>query len=63
MYLGIAIGLLGLAVVLRSWVNFVFPVLFAGIMNFVYIPHEERVLGERFGETYMAYRRRARRWI
>lgn len=63
MYLGIAVGLLGLAVVLGSWINFLFPVLFASIMNVVYIPQEERILEERFGEAYTAYRGRVRRWV
>lgn len=63
MYLGIALGLCGLAFVLGSWINFLFPVLFASIMNVVYISKEESILQQCFGEEYTAYRCRVPRWV
>ena len=63
MYPSIVLGLLGLAVVPGSWINFLFPVLFASIMNVLYVSHEDRIRQERFRGRYTAYRRRIRRWV
>jgi protein-S-isoprenylcysteine O-methyltransferase Ste14 len=63
MYLGMAAILLGLAVILGSLVSFIFPVIFVLIMEILFIPHEERNLAAVFGEEYLGYKRRTRRWI
>jgi len=63
MYLGISIGLLGIAVILGSLVTFVFPVVFAAVMNFVYIPFEERMLESALPTDYRRYKERVRRWL
>lgn len=63
MYLGITIGLLGLAFLMSSFVNFVFPFLFLIIMDIVYIRREEKILEEQFGDQYLDYKSRVRRWI
>ena len=63
MYLGIGIGLLGIAIITESWINFVFPLLFLMIMNYKYVKIEERKLEIVFGKTYDNYRRRVRRWV
>lgn len=39
------------------------PIGFILVMNFLYIPHEERRMAESFGDSYDAYRARVRRWI
>jgi protein-S-isoprenylcysteine O-methyltransferase Ste14 len=63
MYLGFALALVGVWVLL-GWLS---PVL--GVIVFVlaadrwYIPFEERALAERFGQAFDAYRVRTRRWI
>jgi protein-S-isoprenylcysteine O-methyltransferase Ste14 len=61
---------LGLLTVLIGWFffsdspYFLFPpVLFFLTINFVLIPFEERLLVDRFGKVYEAYRKRVRRWI
>jgi len=61
--MGIFIGLLGIAVILGSLVTFVFPVVFAAVMNFVYIPFEERMLESALPTDYRRYKERVRRWL
>ncbi len=63
MYLGIGIGLLGIALFTGCIINLIFPLLFLMIMNYKYVKIEERKLEIVFGETYDNYRRIVRRWI
>jgi protein-S-isoprenylcysteine O-methyltransferase Ste14 len=63
MYLGTVIFLLGLFFRTRSW-YFLFPtVLFFGLIHFVLIPFEEKLMHQTFGDSYDDYRRKVRRWI
>ena len=63
MYLGGLIMLLGWAVFLSNALAFLFlPVYFLYINRFQIAP-EERALTSLFGETYVAYQVRARRWL
>ena len=63
MYLGMAAILLGVAILLGTVITFVLPALFAILMEITFIPFEEKNLEEVFGEQYLAYRKRVRRWI
>ncbi len=63
MYLGITIALVGIAILLGSIITFVFPLLFLLIMNFVFIPHEEKLLQSAFGEQFVEYKNDVPRWI
>jgi protein-S-isoprenylcysteine O-methyltransferase Ste14 len=63
MYLGMATILLGEAVVLGSLAGLLFPLIFAGLMEALFMLREEKMLEEAFGEEYLDYRRRVRRWI
>ena len=63
MCLGIGIGLAGLALVLSSWLNLVFPAVFVLLMDRFYIPREEQVLEANFGQEYRNYQQRVRRWL
>jgi protein-S-isoprenylcysteine O-methyltransferase Ste14 len=62
-YSGMFAILLGGAILLGSVVTFVFPVLFAILMEAIFIPLEERDLEEIFGERYLDYWKKVRRWI
>ena len=63
MYLGLVLLLIGWALWLGSITPcLVVPVFVAGVTVAQIVP-EERALAERFGETYVAYRRRVARWI
>ena len=63
MYLGMVAILLGVAVLLGSIIAFWFPALFLLVMELMFIPLEEKKLEELFGESYLNYRKKARRWI
>ena len=63
MYLGMALILLGVAVFLGSLITFVFPIIFVIIMEKLFIPIEEKNLEKKFGNKYIAYKKRVRKWI
>jgi protein-S-isoprenylcysteine O-methyltransferase Ste14 len=63
MYLGIAVGLLGFAILWSALWNFVFPPLFAIIVDVVAIRREEKTLMKTFGADYEDHRREVRRWL
>lgn len=63
MYLGMVLVLLGMAVILGSLVTFLVIPVFVVIIHFNFILGEERFMEELFGEEYLAYKRRVRRWL
>ena len=63
MYLGMTLAYLGLSLILnRAWPPLLLPVVLWSLLALV-IRREERYLGHAFGEEYLAYKRRVRRWI
>ena len=63
MYLAIVVLLLGIAVWVGSLPMLLAPVGFFAVMSLVVIPAEERRLRETFGEAYLSFTQRVRRWI
>ena len=63
MYLGLVVALVGIGLLLGSAAALAVPPLFALVLGVRFIPHEERTMLERFGDAYVAYARRVRRWI
>ena len=63
MYLGGLIMLLGWAVFLSNALAFLFLPVYVLYINRFQIAPEERALKSLFGETYVAYQARARRWL
>jgi protein-S-isoprenylcysteine O-methyltransferase Ste14 len=63
MYLGGVVILLGVAWLLGSLMPFLVIPLFLVLVQKTFIHVEERMLAERFGDEYAAYRDRVRRWI
>lgn len=63
MYAGLSLVYLGEAGLLRQAWPVAFLPLVVAYVNWVVIPVEERMLGERFGDAYEQYRRRVRRWL
>jgi protein-S-isoprenylcysteine O-methyltransferase Ste14 len=63
MYLGMAAILLGEAVFLGSLTTFAFPLIFAILMEVLFMSAEENNLEKAFGKEYLDYKRRVRRWI
>lgn len=63
MYLGFALSLLGVAIVVGNWMAVLLAVLFVPYMNLFQIRPEERILAGKFGDDYRSYAARVRRWI
>ena len=63
MYLGFVLALLGIAVLLGSVAPFVVVPGFAALMDRVFISIEEANLERCFGEAWLRYRSRVRRWF
>lgn len=63
MYLGGLTMLLGWAILLSNALAFVFLPVYVLYLSRFQIAPEERVLTSLFGETYVAYQARTRRWL
>jgi len=63
MYLGFVILLLGLAIFFESIAMLLAPAVFFAVIDRMVIPREEETLERRFGNDYVAYKSRVRRWI
>jgi protein-S-isoprenylcysteine O-methyltransferase Ste14 len=63
MYLQLVIICIGFAILFRNpWILLLTPVAAWVLQRFAIRPEEEYLEG-KFGETYLAYKRRVRRWI
>lgn len=63
MYVGMALLLLAWAVHLSSWLALAGPVCYVLYITQFQIRPEERVLQARFGQDYLNYTARVRRWL
>ncbi|MEJ6472904.1 isoprenylcysteine carboxylmethyltransferase family protein [Pseudoalteromonas piscicida] len=64
MYLGFVIALLGYAVLVGgALVSFLFVITFLLIADRWYIRFEEKMMEQTFGDAYLRYRGRVRRWF
>lgn len=63
MYLGMTLILLGIALFAGTPPAFFTPLAFFLTMNAAFVPFEEKKMAARFGEAYLAYKRRVRRWF
>lgn len=63
MYLGFTLVLMGVWLLFGSLTPSLGVLIFASVANYWYIPFEERRCEEIFGEDYLAYRHRVRRWL
>lgn len=63
MYLQMVVVCLGFSILLANgWIAILTPVCAWALQRFAIVP-EEAYLEGKFGETYLAYERRVRRWI
>lgn len=63
MYLGLLLMLAAWALWLGHGLSWLGLPLFVAGMNRFQIRHEERVLAQKFGEDYLGYCRKVRRWV
>lgn len=63
MYLGMMILLCGVAIAMGSLTPVLVIPVFGILITRTFIVHEERGLERRFGEQYLEYKRRVRRWL
>lgn len=63
MYLGLFLMLLGLAMATGSAPFYLAAVGYGVVMDRVFCPYEEAKAMSEFGDKYLAYRRRVRRWF
>jgi protein-S-isoprenylcysteine O-methyltransferase Ste14 len=62
-YLGMALGLIGLAIALNSLWLLLTLVPFVLVIRYAVIAHEEAYLQRKFGDVYRRYSVRVRRWL
>lgn len=63
MYLQMVLGCIGFAIILTNvWILLLTPVCVWALHRFAILP-EEAYLERKFGGTYLAYKRRVRRWL
>jgi len=63
MYLALCLIQAGIGFLLNDWITLLFVVPLALVLHFGVILPEERYLEAKFGEQYLALKRKVRRWI
>ena len=63
MYTGFILALAGTAIILNGWVAWIVLLPFIAIIRGYFIKNEERLMTETFGDAYLAYCARVRRWV
>ncbi|MFZ2095172.1 MAG: isoprenylcysteine carboxylmethyltransferase family protein [Anaerolineales bacterium] len=63
MYLGFVMVLIGVAILLGALAPWAIVAIFILLLEIVYIQVEERMLSEKFGSSWMDYKRKVRRWM
>ncbi|MDR7151738.1 protein-S-isoprenylcysteine O-methyltransferase Ste14 [Hydrogenophaga palleronii] len=62
MYMGMLMAMLGVAVVLGTLTPLAGPLVFFLLVQFWYVPLEERAMAKKFGQRYAEYRQAVPRW-
>jgi len=63
MYLGMEIVLIGLSILIGNAIGFVLPILCFAFFQRYFIPYEEQKATQEFGDEYINYCKRVRKWI
>jgi protein-S-isoprenylcysteine O-methyltransferase Ste14 len=63
MYTGMVLALAGTALIMNGWLSWLVVILFTTIIRGFFIRTEERLMEQTFGEAYLDYKARVRRWI
>ncbi len=62
-YLGMALLMAGIGILLAGWIFVVTTLLFVLLVTLTNILPEERVLEACYGDAYLRYKKRVRRWL
>jgi protein-S-isoprenylcysteine O-methyltransferase Ste14 len=62
-YLGMAIMLVAWVIFLQNWLSVLGVIIFVLFIDYYQIRPEEQALEKVFGEEYVRYKRRVRRWV
>jgi len=63
MYLGMIFMLLALALLVGTFPFYFAAIVYFTVINKFFCPYEENKLTESFGETYLSYKNKVRRWL
>ncbi len=63
LYLGLAFGYSGVSILTQAWWAFALLPLVIVVMQRAVIEREERYLERKFGQEYLQYKQRVRRWL
>jgi protein-S-isoprenylcysteine O-methyltransferase Ste14 len=63
MYVGVVTGLFGFAIFFWSVVMLLAPIVFFLVIDRLVIPNEEASMERMFGQRYLDYKARVRRWL
>jgi protein-S-isoprenylcysteine O-methyltransferase Ste14 len=63
MYLGYVLILIGVALIVRSLTPYAVIPVFAVLMDRVFIRVEEQMLEAKFGQAWLGYAKKVRRWV
>jgi len=63
MYLGALFVILGQSIIMGNLISMTCPVFFFLSMNYFCIPPEEILMEKTFGNKYLAYKKKMRRWL
>ena len=63
MYLGMVLILLGIAILMGTLTPLIVVVIFGILMELVFVRAEESMLEEQFGATWLAHKKKVRKWV
>lgn len=63
MYLGFALFIIGIWLLMSSISSAFIAIIFLIVLDRYYIPFEEKMLEKKFGQDYLSYKKRVRKWI
>jgi len=63
MYLGMFCLLLGIAIFFQNLLSLIVPFFFVWVINALFIPFEEKMMLDTFGDQYKEYKMHVRKWI
>ncbi len=63
MYLGMTILIFGFSIFSTNIIALFLPFIFMTIVRLIFIKKEEKLMFETFGEDYLEYKKKVRRWI